>query len=287
MGYATVNLFLDKRTASNEIGVVKIVITFNRIQRMYTTGVKLLRNDFERLQVNKGVISGRIKDQEFIQLHRQFYGEIKQADGFISEGYYKRCISIINTLGHHFTFDKFKDALDNYGKPVLYNNIPNDDVIKALNDKKDAMYANGRIGNGSNFGLVAKSLLRFINSLTREERKEYDIPTTELSSLKFESVTSKFLEHYEQWAKSYGKLHRDRNNNPIGEPKGASPTTVGIYLRHLRVVFNDAITDKIISRDTYPFGKNQYTIPAGRNIKKALPKPVIEQLKHYQPTNDL
>ncbi len=290
MGYATVNLFFDKRATSNELGVVKIVITFNRIQRMYTTGVKLLLTDFERLQANKGVISGRIKDQEFIQLHRQFYGEIKLPDGFVSEGYYKRCISIISTLGHHFTFEKFKDSFDNYGKATIQNNAPNDDVIKALNDKKEVMYANGRIGNGSNFGLVAKSLLRFINSLSREECKEYGIYTNgrnDLSSLKFESVTSKFLEHYEQWAKSFGKLHRDRNNKPIGEPKGASPTTVGIYLRHLRVIFNDAIADKIISRDSYPFGKNQYTIPAGKNIKKALPKTVIEQLKHYQPTNDL
>lgn len=292
MSYPTVNLFLDKRATPNELGVVKIVLTFNRIQRLYTTGVKLSLAEFERLQANKGVISGRIKDQEFIQLHRQFYGEIKQADGSVSEGYYRRCISILNTLGQHFTFDKFKDAFDNYGKTSLHNNAPNDDVIKALNDKKELMYANGRIGNGSSFGLAAKSLLRFINSLSREECKEYRIPTdsrkmTELSTLKFESVTSKFLEHYEQWAKSYGKLHRDRNNKPIGEPKGASPTTIGIYLRQLRVLFNDAIADKIISRDSYPFGKNQYIIPAGRNIKKALSKPVIEQLKHYQPTNDL
>lgn len=292
MGNATVNFFLDKRATSGDLGVVKIVITFNRTQRMYTTGVKLALVDFERLQDNKGILSGRIKDPEFIHLHRQFYGEIKHPDGSTSESYYRRCVSIINSLGQHFTFDKFKEALDNYGKTTVQNNSPKDDVIKALNDKKEIMHAGGRIGNGNSFGLAAKSLLRFINSLSREERKVYGILTdsrkiTELYSLRFESVTSEFLEHYEQWAKVYGKLHRDRNNNPIGEPTGASPTTVGIYLRHLRVIFNDAISDKIISRESYPFGKNQYVIPSGRNIKKALPKNVIEQLKKYQPANDL
>lgn len=290
MSKATVNLFLDKRTANDGFGVVKIVITFNRKQRMYTTGIKLSPADFERLQTNKGVISGRIKDREFINLHRQFYGEITHGDGTVSEGYHMRCISIIESLGTGFTFDKFKEAFDNYGKPIVQTDAPTDDIIKALNDKKELMYANGRIGNGTNFGLVAKSLLRFINSLTLEERKHYGLPAdrklAQLSSLRFESVTSEFLEHYEQWAKHFGKQHRDRNNNPIGEPTGASATTVGIYLRHLRVIFNDAISDKIISRDSYPFGKNQYVIPAGRNIKKALSKDIIEQLKSYRPTSD-
>jgi integrase/recombinase XerD len=58
--------------------------------------------------------------------------------------------------------------------------------------------------------------------------------------------------------------------------KGKSVTTVGIYLRHLRSIFNQAIDAEIIDRKYYPFGKNKYQIKAPRNIKKAL---TIEQIK--------
>ena len=51
---------------------------------------------------------------------------------------------------------------------------------------------------------------------------------------------------------------------------GASPTTIGIYLRNLRSIFNQAISAGDIDQGAYPFGKYRYQIPTGRNIKKAL-----------------
>lgn len=48
-------------------------------------------------------------------------------------------------------------------------------------------------------------------------------------------------------------------------------TTVGIKLRALRAVFNEAIENGIIKREKcYPFGRRRFQIPASRNIKKAL-----------------
>ena len=47
-------------------------------------------------------------------------------------------------------------------------------------------------------------------------------------------------------------------------------TTVGIYLRPLRCIFNLAIQEGDIPAEIYPFGKRKYRIPAGRNVKKAL-----------------
>ena len=50
-----------------------------------------------------------------------------------------------------------------------------------------------------------------------------------------------------------------------------SKTTIGIYLRPLRAVFNEAIEAKIIRRETcYPFGKRKYRIPSSKKVKKAL-----------------
>ncbi len=62
---------------------------------------------------------------------------------------------------------------------------------------------------------------------------------------------------------------------------GNSLTTVGIYIRPLRALFNQAIRDGIIAPESYPFGKGRYQIPAGRNVKKALSLNDIEKIfKH-------
>jgi integrase/recombinase XerD len=77
-----------------------------------------------------------------------------------------------------------------------------------------------------------------------------------------------FLEIDPAWLKRYERY--------MQEDLKRSPTTVGIYLRPLRAIFNDAIADKVIDKDDYPFGKRRYTIPAPKRTKRALSK---EQLK--------
>jgi integrase/recombinase XerD len=52
--------------------------------------------------------------------------------------------------------------------------------------------------------------------------------------------------------------------------KNISKTTIGLYVRSLRCIFNEAIEDGIIKRDRYPFGRRRYQVPTSRNIKKAL-----------------
>ena len=79
-------------------------------------------------------------------------------------------------------------------------------------------------------------------------------------NLKFQDITKEFLNEFERWM--------------IGKKKSVS--TVGIYLRPLRTVFNMAIEQGIVRPETYPFGKRKYIIPTGRNIKRALN---IDQIK--------
>jgi integrase/recombinase XerD len=102
-----------------------------------------------------------------------------------------------------------------------------------------------RIGTSVSFGCAMKSINNF------------------KSDLKYADVTSALLRKYENWM--------IENENTL--------TTVGIYLRSLRAVFNRANIDKSL----YPFGqgKNKYSIPEGRNIKKALNlKEIAEIFKH-------
>ncbi len=84
------------------------------------------------------------------------------------------------------------------------------------------------------------------------------------NELKFADVTPVFLKKYESWMLT----------------KNKSRTTVGIYLRSLRTIFNRANLDKSL----YPFGEGQqkYSIPTGKNTKKALTLLEISKIFHYE-----
>jgi len=64
-----------------------------------------------------------------------------------------------------------------------------------------------------------------------------------------------------------------------------SRTTVSMYLRALRAIFNSAIQQGDISIEIYPFGKNQYQIPAVRGVKKALRKEDLKILRDAKASN--
>lgn len=85
------------------------------------------------------------------------------------------------------------------------------------------------------------------------------------NEINFSDITPDWLELYESWM----------------EIKGKSLTTVGIYLRNLRAIFNEAIKDGFIDRVFYPF--NDYIIPAEESRKKALNLSHMAKLKEYQP----
>jgi integrase/recombinase XerD len=114
-----------------------------------------------------------------------------------------------------------------------------------------------RVKTAISYDLSMKSILSFYN----KDRKE----GTERTKLPFALITPVFLNQYEKWM--------------VG--KGLSLTTVGIYARSLRTIFNNAISEGVISDEVYPFGKKKFKIPAGRNIKKALAKDELKILFEY------
>jgi integrase/recombinase XerD len=66
-----------------------------------------------------------------------------------------------------------------------------------------------------------------------------------------------------------------------------SITTVGINVRMLRAIFNEADARKIISKpDCYPFGRRKYQIPHSRKIKKALTLEEISKIYYYNPVRE-
>lgn len=80
-----------------------------------------------------------------------------------------------------------------------------------------------------------------INSLQRFKKRLYLI-----------EVTPDFLQKYESKMLEEGK----------------SITTISIYMRHMRCIYNQAIEIGYIDRKYYPFGRNKYQTKAPINIKK-------------------
>ncbi len=102
----------------------------------------------------------------------------------------------------------------------------------------------GQIGTSNNYGFAKRSLEIF--------QKYYrSLPFTKLS---LTDINKDWLEDYEHFMRENGK----------------SPTTVSMYIRTLRTIFNDAIEGGNIPRELYPFGKGKYQPPSAKKVKKAL-----------------
>ncbi|WP_053969742.1 site-specific integrase [Mangrovimonas sp. ST2L15] len=126
----------------------------------------------------------------------------------------------------------------------------NNDVSYAFDKKIEELKENGKIGTAVTYECSKKSIIGFKSNLT------------------FAEITPSFLRKYEK------KMLE----------KGRSTTTISMYLRSLRSIYNAQNIDKTL----YPFGrgKNKYTIPTAKNIKKALTLDEVAKIYNYEPITE-
>ncbi|NVK08063.1 MAG: site-specific integrase [Tenacibaculum sp.] len=136
-----------------------------------------------------------------------------------------------------FTLEKFE-------KKFFRKSTDGNNLIYHYNKAIEKHKKEGKIGSANGLLYSLKSIQKFI------EHKE----SKKLNIIPFDKITDDFLNQYERFMYE----------------KGKSVSTVGIYLRDLRRVFNWAINEEDISRDIYPFGKDLYQISKGKKVKKAL-----------------
>lgn len=157
-----------------------------------------------------------------------------------------------------FTFEQFEKKLyrkAGEGENVFYQY---ELAIKSLTE-------NEQLGTANTYELSLKSLKQYASYLKGKE----------VTRLLFSEITSKWLNSYERFM-----IEPPKGNDKL---KARSLTTVSMYLRALRTVFNTAIDDKEIDADIYPFGKRKYQVPAVRSVKKALSKEQLKQLFDAKP----
>lgn len=90
--------------------------------------------------------------------------------------------------------------------------------------------------------------------------------TKGIEKLNFRDITPEWLKDYQK------KMLKD----------GRSVSTISIYLRTLRTLFNRAIDDGVVSKSYYPFGRGKYQVPSARNNKRPLERWEIQTLAEYR-----
>ncbi len=159
----------------------------------------------------------------------------------------------VNSIGA-FTLNRFEDAYN--GRPIQQDKhaepAPKTRMVyDVFNIYLDDLRSSGRAGTASSYNTAKISLRKFSDKLY------------------FEDITPTFLNKYEQAMLAAGN----------------SLTTVGMYLRALRTIFNYAIEQGLVQSTFYPFGKRKYTIPTGANVKKALTRADVIKITDYVPKN--
>lgn len=167
----------------------------------------------------------------------------------------KRAIDLL-TVMENPTFDKFKRLFTSKAS----NAASGGNVMKYYDAYIAECKSENRLGTASSYECSRNSL---------NELKGID-------TANFKTITP-------EWLKDYAKKMK---------AKGKSISTIGIYLRPLRSLFNIALRDKVITLELYPFGNpndGKYRIPKSQNNKRPLERSEIIKLANYtgNPINEM
>ena len=259
----SVKIILDTRRIKKRTSKypVKLRVTFKRVSRDYTTIYELSGKDFDKLTAPR--ISTELQQvrDALKSIERTSENVIKDLDPFTFHEF-EKAYTFNNPLFHpkkikqkevSLKDDEFDFTLFEKKFPILKEDQSSDYLISTvyiLYIKK--LLQEGRIGNAVNYQDSYNSLKKF------------------KGNVRFIDINETYLIQYEQWM-------RDR---------GCSKSTVGIKLRHLRAIFNEAIERGIIKKEKcYPFGRRKYQIPISRNIKKALALTDVSKIYYYETNN--
>jgi len=152
-------------------------------------------------------------------------------------------ITIISEIDT-FSFEIFE-------KKFLRRNIDSFSIFEMFEVKMGELKRKEQLGTYNTYKYSLKSLKEFHPS----------------KNLYVSDITVRFLGDYERWMLS----------------RGRSLTSIGIYLRCLRSVYNLSVEESQLTSFISPFGNKKYKIPMPRNIKKSLSIKELKLLYDYKP----
>jgi len=247
----TTKFMLETRTPRKDDRYpVKLRMTFDRIQKYYTiryTPEKIGEDftEYQKFWLDKADKGISMTEKEFKKVKQN-----NPMEPYKTMTVYLSTIEseAINTAAalKPFTFEGFE------GK-YFAKTRDDQDVFAALELKASTLRKDGKIGTA----VFYKNTVNSLKDFTKKDRYP------------FSNITVKFLNNYEKWM--MGRKIGKEQQHPI------SKTTVSMYLRSLRAVFNDSAPVGI----AYPFGKGKYMIPKWNHNKRALTQADVGKIALY------
>ena len=156
-----------------------------------------------------------------------------------------------------YTYERVRDAvqsLENDGKfsfdalNTCLGKCVNETLNATFQAKIDSLIESGSIGNSITYSCSLKHLEKYAGS-----------------KITFDSITVDWLKKYEKEMLNEGKTY----------------TTISMYIRSMRALFNEAKSAGVVKEAQYPFGKGKYEISTGKGRKMALTLQQIKQIITY------
>lgn len=261
----TTAIFLDNRRLKEKSRTfpIKLRVTYHRASKEYQTVYDLSEEDFNKLEASN-ISKPLQKVRDGLKTIRSEVGAIvKQDDNFSFEEFKRDYIT-----GHaQFKQRKSKPA------PVPEANPSQFDFSEYY--KRFPILLEDHSEPGTISGVFCHIIKQLISETRLGSAFKYRDSYSSLKKFggnaRFVDISVSYLRRYEGWM-----LAQNR-----------SKTTVGMTLRNLRTVFNEADHQGIINKQKcYPFGRRKYQIPTSKKVKKALSMEDIGRVYYYQTTCD-
>ena len=152
------------------------------------------------------------------------------------------------------------------------------DLLEAMESPSFDQFKRLFLQKGEGGGNVEKYYLAYIKECKDDDRhgtaSSYECSLKSLKEIKgldgvnFKNITPRWLMDYER------KMLDKRK----------SISTVGVYLRPLRYLYNKAVSDGVVAEKYYPFGNSRngkYEIPTSENRKRPLNMDELQALANY------
>jgi len=172
------------------------------------------------------------------------------------------------------SFDKVKEIVQTLEDINIFSfALLNRDMGKGMNDtlntafkaKINSLEAEGRSGTQLYYNCALNSIEKFAGT-----------------NILFSDVTVDWLKKYEKY------MLEDRSytlNEKEYTERGRSYTTIGMYLRAIRTMMNEAIRAGVIKANQYPFGRDKKEITTGSGRKLALTLAQIKSIVDFSDGN--
>ncbi|MFO7656345.1 MAG: site-specific integrase [Bacteroidales bacterium] len=223
-----------KRTIDN-LCPVKLCVTHRRIRKYYSIAEKLKNSNWQFLsdsdieKVTGDSPRGKYRDIAFE--YKRITDEAEK---------------IINNVPM-FSFNQFEE--------LYFNRIANwDNVFSAMIEHIQTLKIESRFGYASSFESTLRAIKEFHEGKTLNYNCRQKVETRyqeyiKGKNLQFVDLTASWLKKFDLWLQN----------------KGKSKSTIGIYMRNLRVLFNLAINKHKVKAE-YPFKEYKPKNAAGRKI---------------------